>query len=146
MWSIWNDAWVTRNNDVWSQVRWFANDFHKWRKSRVKIMANYFTTDQKITVTNALFHFSHAILCPELTKSIKNSNPLLISPLLPRTAFSHLALWCHNSWSVTSLKCSTGIVTSHPSILLARANWCNGDLHWWITTVNIDSHHPVSMA
>ena len=34
------------------------------------------------------------------------------------------------------------IVTSYSSIPLARANWHKGDLHWWITTVNIDSSSP----
>ena len=32
----------------------------------------------------------------------------------------------------------TGVETPHSSIVLARANGGKGDLHWWITTVNID--------
>ena len=32
----------------------------------------------------------------------------------------------------------TGIVSSYSSIVLARDNWRKGDLHWWITTANID--------
>ena len=36
----------------------------------------------------------------------------------------------------------TGIMTSHLSIVLARANWRNGDLHKWITTVNINFSPP----
>ena len=36
----------------------------------------------------------------------------------------------------------TGIVTSYSSIVLARANWRKGDLHQWITTVNINFSPP----
>ena len=36
----------------------------------------------------------------------------------------------------------TSIVTSYLSIVLARANWRKGDLHKWITTVNIDFSSP----
>ena len=36
----------------------------------------------------------------------------------------------------------TGIVTSYSSIVLARTNWRQGDLHLWITTVNIDFSPP----
>ena len=31
---------------------------------------------------------------------------------------------------------------SYSSIVLARANWCKGDLHQWITAVNIDISPP----
>ena len=37
---------------------------------------------------------------------------------------------------------STVIVTSYSSIVLARENCRKGDLHWWITTVNIDFSQP----
>ena len=36
----------------------------------------------------------------------------------------------------------TGIVTSYSSIVIARANWRKGDLHWWITTANFDFSPP----
>ena len=35
-----------------------------------------------------------------------------------------------------------GIVTSYASIILARPNWCKGDLHKWIATVDIDFSPP----
>ena len=38
--------------------------------------------------------------------------------------------------------CVTGIVTSYSSFVLARANWRKGDLHQWLTTVNIDYSTP----
>ena len=46
-----------------------------------------------------LFYFLHAILCPEHTIPLRQ---LLNSPMLPRTVFSDLAMWCNHSWSVTS--------------------------------------------
>ena len=68
--------------------------------------------------------------------SAKNSNRSLILTSWPRTVFS-----------VTSpqLICDvtrTSIVTPCSSIVLARANWREGDLHWWITPVNIDFSPP----
>ena len=36
----------------------------------------------------------------------------------------------------------TGIVMSYSSIVLARANWRKSDLHYWITTVNINFSPP----
>ena len=53
-------------------------------------------------VTNVLFYFLHAILCPEHTISLKNNRRSFISPLSPRNIFSDLALWRHHSWSLTS--------------------------------------------
>ena len=50
--------------------------------------------------------------------------------------FPYLALWHHHRTRDTS------IVTSYSSIVLARANWCEGDLHKWITIVNIDFSPP----
>ena len=40
-----NNAWVTVNNDFWSRVRWFANDFHEWRSHEWKSLANHLTSD-----------------------------------------------------------------------------------------------------
>ena len=36
----------------------------------------------------------------------------------------------------------TGIVMSYLFIVIARANWHKGDLHYWITAVNIDISPP----
>ena len=38
---------LTVNNDFWSRVRWFANDFHEWRSHEWKSLANHLTRDQK---------------------------------------------------------------------------------------------------
>ena len=46
------------NNDFWSWVRWFANNFHEWRSHEWKSLAN------RISYSN--------ILCPEHTGSAEN--------------------------------------------------------------------------
>ena len=92
--SIKNNAWVTVNNGFGSRVRRFANENHWQIASRV-------TQKSLFTVTNVLFYFSHAILCPGTQNSAKNHHRSLISQLSPRTAFSDFALWRHHSWYVT---------------------------------------------
>ena len=107
-----------------SRVRRFANDFHEWRRT---VNNDFWVTSEAIcqwfslvtsenhwqiaslvtqkslfTVTNVLFYFLHAILCPGTNNSAKNHHRSLISQLSPRTAFSDFALWRHHSWSVTS--------------------------------------------
>ena len=48
------------NNDFWSLLRWFANDFHSWLRHSWKSLANHLTSDQKslFTLTHALFFIS----------------------------------------------------------------------------------------
>ena len=133
-----NNAWVTVNNDFWPRVRWFANDFHEWRshewKSLVrhswKSLANHLTSDQKslFTVTNVFISYAlfYVFNTPFRYK---------------QTSFAHFAnvakdcLFWLNIVTSSPLICDltrtrgTSIVTSYSSIVLARANWRNGDLH-----------------
>ena len=102
-------------------------------------IASRVTQKSLFTVTNVLFYFLHAILCPWTHNSTKNNYQLLISPLSLRIAISDLALWCHYSWSVTSRERGLlALCGQILSIVLARANWRKCDLHKRITTVNID--------
>ena len=80
-------------------------------------------------VTNVLFHFLHAILCPEHDSAKKQSS------------IAHFAIVAKDGLFLPSFVTSsqlicdvmrtrgTGIVTSYSSIVLARANWRKGDLH-----------------
>ena len=105
----------------------FGKSHHEWPKKSL------------LTVTNALFHFLHAILCPWMHNFAGNNYWLSIPPLSLRTEFSDLALWRHHIWYVTSRERGLlGIVTSYSSTVLTRANWLKGDLHQWIATVNIN--------
>ena len=55
------------------------------------------------------------------------------------TYFLHAILCLEHT---ISLQTNIYIVTSYSLIFLARANWRKGDLHQWITTVNIDFSSP----
>ena len=96
--------WITI---FWLQVRWFANDFHEWRSHSWKSLANYLTSDQisLFMVTNVLFYFLHAVLCPEHTVPLKTIVDRSVCHCRQHgqgRSFSALALWRHHSWPVTS--------------------------------------------
>ena len=95
--------------------------------------------------TNVLFYFLHDILCPEHTISLNQS---LIADF---AIVAEDGLFWISIVTSPQLICDVtrtwgaGIVTSYLSIVLARANWREGDLHKWITVMNID-FLPVSTA
>ena len=100
-----NNAGVTVNNNFWVTSEAICQWFSRVTKSRVKIIGkshHEWPKKSLFTVTNVLFYFLHAILCPGTHNSAKNHHRLLISQLSPRTAFSDIALWRHHCWSVTS--------------------------------------------
>ena len=86
------------------------------------------------TVTNVLFYFLYAILCPEHTIPLKQWSITDFAIVVKDGIF-----WLS---TVTSpqLICDvmrtwgTGIVTSYSSIVRARTNWRKDDLHLWMTT------------
>ena len=55
-------------------------------------IASRVTQKSLFMVTNVLFYFLHAILCPGTHNSAKNHHRSLISQLSPRTAFFDFAL------------------------------------------------------
>ena len=123
-------------------------DFPITFKSEEVMSENHWQIASRVTqkslfmATNVIFYFLHAILCPEHTISLKQ---LLIAgfAIVAKDGLFWLGI-------VTSpqLICDVtrtwgaGIVTSYSSIVLARANWGKGDLHKWITAVNIDFLPP----
>ena len=106
-----------------------ADSPHEWQKSLFTVTNVYF-------ISYTLYYVINTQILWELSSS------------------AHFAIAAKGdlSWSsiVTSpqLICdvmrtrNTGIVTSYFSIVIARANWHKGDLHWWITAVNIDISPP----
>ena len=120
-----NNAWVTVNNDFWSRLRWFANDFHEctW-----KALANHITGDQKsfFTVMNVLFYFIHTILCSEHTIPLKQSS-IAHFVIVAKNGLSWLCIVTSPQMICDVMR--TNIVTSYWSIVLARANWRKGELH-----------------
>ena len=59
---IYNNAFVTLNNDFWSPAMWFSNDFHAWLCHSWKSLVNTssVTINSLFTITHALFHISPA--------------------------------------------------------------------------------------
>ena len=140
-----NNAWVTVNNDFLSRVRRFGNDFHEWRSHEWKSLPNRLTSDKKIVIhgNECIILFLTCYFMWWTHKSAKNYHRALISPLLPRAAFFWPSIVTSSQLicDVTRTQ-NTGIVTSYSSIVIARTNWRKGDLHWWITAVNIDISPP----
>ena len=99
-----NNAWVTVNNDFLSLVRRFGNDFHEWRHGNECII---------LFLTRYFISWTH--------KSAKNYHRALISPLLPRAAFSDRALWRHHNWSVTSCEREILVLWRHICLLSLHA-------------------------
>ena len=73
MMDIKNNAWVTVNNDFWSRVRRFANNFHEWQSQEWRSLANRLTSDPQIVIhgNKCIISFLHAIWCPEHTILLK---------------------------------------------------------------------------
>ena len=108
-------------------------------------IASRVTQKSLFMATNVLFYFLHDILCPEHTISLKQ---LLIADF---AIVAEDGLFWISIVTSPQLICDVtrtwgaGIVISYLSIVLARANWREGDLHKWITVMNID-FLPVSTA
>ena len=92
--------WVTIFVTSEAIRQWFS----RVTKSRVKIIAESPHEWQRIVIhgneCNILFLTRYFMSWTH--KSAKNYHRALISPLLPRAAFSERALWRHHNWSVTS--------------------------------------------
>ena len=121
-----NNAWVTMNNDFWSRVGWFANDFYNWPSHEWKSLANHLTSDQKslFTVKNVLFYFLHAILYLEHTVPLQT----IIGRSFRHCSWLDIVTSSQLICDVTGMR-GTGIVTSYSSIVLARPNWHKIYLH-----------------
>ena len=118
-----------------SRVRWFANDFHKWRSHELKSLANHIMSDPQIIIhgNECIILFLTRYFMSEHTTSLETNHRSPILQLSLRMVFSYLAWWRHHSWSVTSRK--RGILALWRHIRLLFLHVPTG----WITTVNIDS-------
>ena len=134
-------AWITIFG---SRVRLFANNFHEWRSHEWKSLANRITSDHNIVIhgKECIILFLTRYFMSWTHNSSKNHYRSLISPLSLWTVFSVLALWPFLLICDVTQTWGTGIVMSYSSIVLARANWCKGDLHCWIKTVTVDFSLP----
>ena len=118
-----NNAWVTVNNDffVTSEAIW--QWFSRVTKSRVKIIAESPHEWQKVVIhsNECIILFLTRYFMSWTHKSAKNYHRALISPLLPRAAFSDRVLWRHNNWSVTSCEREIMVLWRHICLLSVHA-------------------------
>ena len=103
---------LVTNTDFRSRVRWFGNDFHKW-----KLLPNRFTSYNPLKQLS-IAHF--AIIYYSDLEMWRHHN---------------------SSCNVTQTR-GTGIVTSFSSIVFDRVYWRKSYLHRWVTTVKIDFPTP----
>ena len=120
-----------------SRERRFANNFHERRSHEWKSLANRITSGRKIVIhgVNVLFYFLHTI--PLKQWSIADFAIVAKGGLFWLCIVMLSQLICDAARTLSDV-----IVTSYTSIILARANWCKGDFHSWITAVNIDFSPP----
>ena len=127
------------NDDFLSQVRRFGNYFHQWKSLLYRL-----TSDKKLLfmltnislISYMLFYVSNTQICYKLS-SIAHFGIVAKDDLFWLSTVMSPQLIC----DITGIQ-DTGIVTSYWSIVIARANWWKGDLHYWITAVNLDIPPP----
>ena len=106
-----------------SRVRRFGNDFHEWRSHEWKSLPNRLTSDKQIVIhgNEWIILFLTRYFMSWTHKYAKNYHRALISPLLPRAAFSDRALWRHHNWSVTSCEREILVLWRHICLLSLHA-------------------------
>ena len=126
------------NNDFWSRVRWFANDFHEWRSHEWKSLANHLTSDQQIVIhgNECIISFLTHYFISWTNRFFTNNHPSLLSPLSLRTVISDLTLWCHHSWSVTSREREALALWRHIHRLFLHAQIGVGQTRWNLSGVD----------
>ena len=83
--------WIMKS---WSYL---YNFFHEWCSNEWKSLMNSFYIIHISFLTYRCMLWTH--------NPNENNHQSLISPLLPGKILSHLALWCHHSWSLNSCQC-----------------------------------------
>ena len=118
-----NNAWFTVNNDFFVASEAIRQWFSRVTKSRVKIIAESPHEWQKIVINGneCIILFLTRYSMSWTHKSAMNYHRALISPLLPRAAFSDRALWRHYNWSVTSCEREMLVLWSHICLLSLHA-------------------------
>ena len=128
-----NNALVTVNNDFWSWVGWFANDFrHSW-----KSLANHLTSDHKIVIqgNECIILFLACYFVSRTHHSTINNHQSLISPLSSRAVVSDFhSLWRH--MNTRHWHCDVIFVDCSCTCKLAqrRCSLVNNNREYWFLT------------
>ena len=116
-----NNAWVTVNNDFfcheWGHSAMIFTS-HEWQS-----LPNRLTSDKKFVIhgNECIILFLTHYFMSWTHKSATNYHRALISPLLPRAAFSDRALWRHHNWSVMSCEREILVLWRHICLLSLHA-------------------------
>ena len=107
------------------ELPWITIFCHEWGDSAMIFTSDEVTSENHCRITSwvtkkIVIHGNECIIL-FLTryfmswthKSAKNFHRALISPLLPRAAFSDWALWRHQNWSVTSCESEILVLWRH---------------------------------
>ena len=133
------------NTDFLLWVRPFDNDFYEWQNENRCRITSWATKKLVFMLTNTLYHFLHAILCPDWAhKPAETIIDCSLLPFSPRAVFLGYLTWRHHHSPICDITQTRGVVilTSYSLIVLACTNWCKGSLHWCITTVDINFPLP----
>ena len=156
-WDVYDDikniAWVTVNNDFWVTSEAICQWFSRVTKSRVKIivrhswksLANRITSDPKIVIhgNECIILFLTCYFMSWNTQFCQKPSSIAYFATVAKDGLFWLRIVTSPQLiCVITRTRDTSIVASYLSIVLARANWRKGDLHEWITTVNIDFSPP----
>ena len=126
--------WITICGHEWCDLPMiFTNDEvtseNHWNHSHVTKRMHYYISYALFCVLNTQFRWKQSSI-PHFAIVAKDG------------LFSLSIVTSPQSICDVTLTRGTGIVTSYLLIVLERANWRKGDLHQWITTVNIDCSPP----
>ena len=128
-----NNAWVTVNNDFWVTSEAICQWFSRVTKSRVKIIGKshhewpkncYSRQRMHYFISYTLFYVHGTHNSAKKPSSIAHFATVAKDGLFWLRIVTSPELIC----DVTRTR-DTSIVTSHSSIVLARANWRKGGLH-----------------
>ena len=105
-------------------------------------LANHITSDQKIVIhgNECIILFLTRYFMFWTHNCAKNNHRPLIFAIVAKNSLFCVSIV--TSSQLISDVTRTSIVTSHSLTVLAHANWSKGDLHYWITTMNIDFAPP----
>ena len=114
---IYNKVWLSVSNDFWARVGRFASDH--W-------------SDQK----SLSLYFLHAVLCFEHISPIKIMIDWSFAIVAKDGFFWYSILASSQSTCDATQTPGTGIVTSHSSIVLSRANWSKDYMSSLVTNID----------
>ena len=129
---IQNYVSVSMDNDSWSWVRRFRNDFHQWQSLNGNHCCTASQVIKKIIIHANLYiilFLTHYVMS-WTHKSTKKKSAIAHFTIVTKYGLLWLSIVMSPQLicDITRTR-GTGIVTSYSSVILACTNWCKLDLH-----------------